>query len=129
VTGNTLGVFYGSGYINHPDHRAAAEYAVYAVFPSAGTRLIFTDLLDEGFEPHNVTNLYIHGVEKPDTWIDISTSIDKKIAALRKHASQLGSWDPEQMIRKWASEEGQGPGLEYAEAFKVMDLSDYKSDL
>ena len=44
VTGNMEGAFYGNEYINHPDHRAAATAATYAVFPSAGTRLLFTGI-------------------------------------------------------------------------------------
>ena len=120
-SGNPDGWFYGSDYVNHPDHRAAAEAAVTAVFPSAGTRLMFTDLLEAGYEPHNVKRLYVHGVETPDTWVDISAEMDVKIEALRKHTSQL-SEDPEKMIREWAAEEGQAKELAYAEAFKVMVL-------
>jgi LmbE family N-acetylglucosaminyl deacetylase len=122
VTGDPQAVFYGSGYINHPDHRAAAQAATYAVFPSAGSRLLFADLLKEGYEPHNVKRLYLHGPEKPDTWVDISETIDLKLAALKKHASQLGDWDPEKMIREWAAEEGKEKEMSYAEAYKVMVL-------
>jgi LmbE family N-acetylglucosaminyl deacetylase len=122
VTGDPQAVFYGNGYINHPDHRAAAQAATYAVFPSAGSRLLFAELLKEGFEPHNVKRLYLHGPEKPDTWVDISATIDLKLAALKKHASQLGDWDPEKMIREWAAEEGKEKGMAYAEAYKVMIL-------
>jgi LmbE family N-acetylglucosaminyl deacetylase len=122
VTGDPQAVFYGNGYINHPDHRAAAQAATYAVFPSAGSRLLFAELLKEGFEPHNVKRLYLHGPEKPDTWVDISETIDAKLAALNKHASQLGDWDPEKMIREWAAEEGKEKGMNYAEAYKVMVL-------
>ncbi len=122
VTGNLEAAFYGNEYINHPDHRAAAEAATYAVFPSAGTRLIFTDLLEAGYEPHNVKRLYIHGVEKPDAWVDISGDIQTKVEALRKHVSQLGGWDPESMIREWAAEEGKEKELAFAEAYKVMVL-------
>lgn len=122
VTGDPQAVFYGNGYINHPDHRAAAQLATYAVFPSAGSRLVFADLLAEGLEPHNVKRLYLHGPEKPDTWVDISESIDLKIAALKKHASQLGDWDPDKKIREWAAGEGKEKGLNYAEAYKVMLL-------
>ena len=122
LTGDPQGVFYGSGYINHPDHRAAAQSALYATFPSAGTRLIFTDLLQAGYEPHQVRRVYIHGSEKPDTWVDISDTIHLKIEALKKHVSQLGDWDPEEMIRKWAAEDGKEQGLDYAESFKVMTL-------
>ena len=122
VTGDPQAVFYGNGYINHPDHRAAAQAATYAVFPSAGSRLLFAELLKEGFEPHNVKRLYLHGPEKPDTWVDITGTIDTKLAALKKHASQLGDWDPEKMIREWAAEEGKEKGMTYAEAYKVMIL-------
>ena len=115
------GAFYGNEYINHPDHRAAAQAATYAVFPSAGTRLLFTDLLEAGYEPHNVKRLYIHGSEKSDTWVDISADIQTKIEALRKHVSQLDE-DPEKMTREWAAEEGKEKGLAFAEAFKVMLL-------
>ncbi|MCS6994446.1 MAG: PIG-L family deacetylase [Anaerolineales bacterium] len=122
VTGDPQGVFYGNGYINHPDHRAAAQAALYATFPSAGTRLIFTDLLEAGYEPHNVKRVYVHGAEKPDTWIDISDTIHLKIEALKKHVSQLGDWDPTETIQKWAEEDGRERGLRYSESFKVMVL-------
>ena len=123
ITGNPEAFFYGSEYVNHPDHRAAARAACEAVFPSAGTRLIFTDLLDEGFEPHNVKRLYIHGAEKSDTWVDISKTINVKIDALRKHVSQISSdWDVEKEMRNWAKETGKKKKLKYAEAFKVMIL-------
>ena len=120
VIGDPQGVFYGNGYINHPDHRAAAQAALYAIFPSSETRLIFTDLLEEGFEPHKVKRIYVHGAEKTDTVVGITTTIDAKIAALKKHASQLGDWDPAEMIRNWAREEGKKKRVKYGEAFKVM---------
>jgi LmbE family N-acetylglucosaminyl deacetylase len=124
LIGDPQGVFYGNGYINHPDHRAAAQAALYAVFPSSETRLIFTDLLDEGLTPHKVRRLYVHGSEKSDSWIDIAGTIDVKIAALKKHVSQLGDWDPEKMIREWATEDAKDHGMEYAESYKVMILSE-----
>jgi len=124
VIADPQGVFYGNDYINHPDHRAAAQAALYAVFPSSETRLIFTGLLEEGYEPHRVKRLYVHGPEKSDTWVDITGTIDTKIAALRKHASQLGDWDPEKMIRDWAKEEGKKHHLKYAEAYRVMLLNE-----
>ncbi|MBI5351419.1 MAG: PIG-L family deacetylase [Chloroflexi bacterium] len=122
VSGDPSGWFYGNGYINHPDHRAAAESAVYAVFPSAGTRLIFTDLLKAGYEPHNVKRLYIHGTEKSDTWVDISETLDIKIEALKKHISQSDTHEVDKWIREWAQEEGKEKGLAFAEAYRVMIL-------
>jgi LmbE family N-acetylglucosaminyl deacetylase len=121
VIGDPQTVFYGNGYINHPDHRAAAQAALYAVFPSSETRLIFTDLLEAGFEPHKVRRIYVHGAENTDTVVDITETIDLKIEALRKHASQLGDWNPEKMIRDWARGEAKGKKkMKYGEAFKVM---------
>jgi len=128
VTGDPTRLFHGMDYVNHPDHRAAAEAAVYATFPSAGTRLIFTDLLDEGYAPHNVKKLYLHGAEKPDVWVDTTETIDLKIVALKKHASQLGDWDPTEMLREWAADTGKEKGLKAAEAFKVMTLVEDKQD-
>jgi hypothetical protein len=40
---------------------------------------MFADLLAEGFEPHEVKRLYMHGTEKPDTWVDISETMDIKV--------------------------------------------------
>jgi len=124
LTGDPTAFFYGSDYINHPDHRAAAEAAIYAVFPSAGTRMIFTELLDEGLLPHNVKRLYVHGSEKPDTWVDIADTLDVKIRALKKHFTQGDTHNSEKMIRDWAIEEGKAKGLRYAEAYRVMILED-----
>ena len=86
LAGNPEAWFYGNEYVNHPDHRAAAQAACEAVFPSAGTRLVFTDLLEAGYEPHNVKRLYIHGSEKSDTRIDISETIDIKSKRCRNSA-------------------------------------------
>jgi len=122
ITGNPEAWFYDNEYVNHPDHRAAAQAACEAVFPSAGTRLIFTDLLEEGYEPHNVKRLYIHGSKKPDTWIDISKTINMKIEALKKHASQVPVDEVGKWMREWAKGEGKKKGLDFAEAYKVMIL-------
>ncbi len=122
ICGDPTGWFYGNEYINHPDHRAAAEAAVYAVFPSAGTRLIFTDLLDEGLPPHNVKRLFIHGHEKPDTWVDIADTLDLKITALKKHFSQGDTHDVDKWIRDWAAEDAKGSPFKQAESYRVMIL-------
>jgi LmbE family N-acetylglucosaminyl deacetylase len=110
-------------YINHPDHRAAGEAALYAVFPSAETRPIFPELLAEGFEPHHVTDLYLMLTLHPDTFVDITASMDRKIKALLAHKTQVGP-DIEKMLREWDAEDGKKVGCDYAESFRVMKLSD-----
>jgi LmbE family N-acetylglucosaminyl deacetylase len=86
--------------------------------------LLFADLLGEGYEPHNVKRVYIHGAEKPDTWVDIADTLETKIVALKKHVSQMDTHDVDDWMRKWAEEEGQEKGLKYAEAYKVMILEE-----
>ena len=122
VCGDPTVRFYGNRYLNHPDHRVAADVALDAVFPSAGTRFIFPELLDEGLAPHNVTRVFVHGAEKPDTFIDIAGTLPVKLAALREHGSQLGPWDPTDMITGWARMQGEPRQLVAAEAFRLMLL-------
>jgi LmbE family N-acetylglucosaminyl deacetylase len=116
--------FFGNDYMNHPDHRAAADAACDAVFPSAGTRLIFSDLLAEGLYPHAVKRVYIWGSDKQDVWIDTTVTIEIKIEALKKHASQMGDWDPSDEMRKWGAEAGKDHNMAYAESFRVMKLGE-----
>jgi len=124
LTGDPTVRFYGPTYMNHPDHRAAADVALDAVFPSAGTRLIFPELLAEGLEPHEVRQVYIHGAERPDTYVDIAETLDVKLAALRAHKSQMGEWDPAEMITQWAAEQGRRRKLKAAESYRRMILQD-----
>jgi LmbE family N-acetylglucosaminyl deacetylase len=124
LTGDPTVRYYGTTYMNHPYHRAAADVALDAVFPSAGTRLIFPELLDEGLDPHEVRQVYIHGAERPDTYVDIAEFLDVKVAALRAHKSQMGEWDPSEMITQWAREQGRRRKLTAAESYRRMLLSD-----
>ena len=111
-------------YLNHPDHRAAGEATLDAVYPAARDRMTFPELLAEGLEPHKVLEVYLAGAKDPDVWIDITACMDIKLAALRAHASQLGDWDPEEMLRTWAREDAaRNPdGGECSESFKYFKL-------
>jgi LmbE family N-acetylglucosaminyl deacetylase len=82
ICGDPTMRFYGNSYINHPDHRAASDAALDAVFPSAGTRLIFPELLDEGLAPHEVKSVFCLGLRHADTYIDIAETLTV-LAALR----------------------------------------------
>ncbi len=122
LSGNPEAWFYGDDYVNHPDHRAAAQAAATAVFPSAGTRLMFTDLLEAGYEPHEVKRFYVHGTDKVNTWVDITDTLDLKIKALQQHVSQIDPNEVEKWMREWAEEEAKDQEMKYAEAYKVMIL-------
>ncbi len=122
VCGDPTVRFFGDDYMNHPDHRAAADAAIDAVFPSAGTLFIFPELLEEGFQPHEVREVYLFGSEQPNTFIDTSEVLAVKIAALREHKSQLGGWDPTEMVTQWAARQGEARGLKAAESYRRMVL-------
>jgi len=122
LAGNPEAWFYGDEYLNHPDHRAAARAACEAAFPSAGSRLMFADLLAAGYEPHDVKRLYVHGTDKSNTWVDITEMMDLKIKALQQHASQIDPDEVGKWMREWAEEEAKDKDMKYAESYRVMIL-------
>ncbi|MBN8636887.1 MAG: PIG-L family deacetylase [Anaerolineae bacterium] len=109
----------GFDYINHPDHRATGEASLYAIFPSAETRPIFPELLDEGLEPHHVNEVYLMMSDKPNIAIDVTAVWDKKIQSLLAHRSQVGE-DVADMIRRWDEATGKEVGVPLAENYRVM---------
>jgi LmbE family N-acetylglucosaminyl deacetylase len=115
----------GQGYINHPDHRIAGEATFGAIIPVAGTRLAFPELAAEGLAPWEVQEVYISGTTTPDRWVEISGTIEKKVAALRAHKSQMRDWDPAERVTQGARNiandaRAHGHDLEMAEAFKYI---------
>lgn len=120
-------VFAGDGYINHPDHRAAGEAAIYATFPSSESRPIFPELLAEGYEPHKVSELFMTLSMKPTHFVDISETFEAKIESLRAHVSQIGEGETAdngalKFVRERNEESGKSVEVPYAEFFKVMTL-------
>lgn len=118
-------VFAGDAYVNHPDHRAAGEAAIYATFPSSESRPIFPELLAEGYEPHKVSELLLNLSMHPTHFVDITETIDQKIESLRCHASQIGEGEAaDNGALKWVrirnAETGKELGVEYAEQFRLM---------
>lgn len=107
-----------SPYIGHPDHIAAGEAALAAVFPTARDRLTFPELLEEGLEPHKVEEVLITDRNNADTWIDVSDVMDVAIKALQQHVSQVGNFDVAKGMRFWRSKTGEPKNIPYAEAFK-----------
>jgi LmbE family N-acetylglucosaminyl deacetylase len=118
ITNDPRSLFGGKRYINHPDHRAAGQAALDAVAPAAEMPLLWPEV----GEPHKVHQVYVRGTENPDVWVDISGTIDQKIAALKQHASQMGDWDPTERIKGWNEEIGKEKGYAYAENYLVITL-------
>ncbi|PZC48747.1 MAG: N-acetylglucosaminyl deacetylase, LmbE family [Chloroflexi bacterium] len=120
--------YIGQEYINHPDHRAAGDAALDAVFPSARDYHVYPDLIAEGLLPHKVPHVYLSaGPGDANVHIDISEVMDIKIKALHEHKSQMNGRtadDPEagdfvRMLGKYMAGDS---GMEYAEAFKYFKL-------
>lgn len=110
-------------YSLHPDHRAVGTTTVDSVYPTARDPLYFPQHLDAGLEPHKVAELWLYGSESPDKFVDISTTISRKVHALKAHESQVGTAETlEERMRERAAERGNEVGLSMAEAFKTIKL-------
>lgn len=107
----------------HPDHLAAANATLAAVYPAAQNGWDFPELLAEGYPPSKVREVYITGAPVLNFAVDISATIEQKLAALRCHVSQLGADQTElaERVRQWAAERGQEFGLPLAEAFHRVE--------
>jgi LmbE family N-acetylglucosaminyl deacetylase len=126
IAGDPTIVWSGSDYINHPDHRAAAQAALDAVFPAAGQPNLFEEIEEEdGFRAHKVRKVLANVWSgQADMYINIESTIDVKIDALKAHKSQMGEWDPGDSVRQWAAENAKGKEMAYAEAYRVVTLVD-----
>ena len=131
----------------HPDHRATARAAMEAI-QYAQLPLVHPEHLREGLKPHFVTEKY-YWAEKhaqPVRVVDITQTLDRKIAALAKHASQVkflvegiymqgrlagldlqavlgpASSDPlaalAWALQAQASEDGKAAGFQFAETYR-----------
>jgi LmbE family N-acetylglucosaminyl deacetylase len=114
--------WYGSSYLNHPDHRVIGDVALDAVFPAARDHLNFSELYyDEGLEPHKVKQVYVCGTLEPNLKIDVTDYLETKIAALREHRSQIA--DMEDMARRQREDvDPEFDGRRYTESFRVFEL-------
>ncbi|MDM8533014.1 PIG-L deacetylase family protein [Anaerolineales bacterium HSG25] len=81
--------YLGDFYLNHPDHRAAGEITINAIFPAVGSPLYYPPLVLEGLNPHTLHELYLWGAEIPNLWVDVTEVDEIKTAALHYHASQI----------------------------------------
>lgn len=118
-------LFYSDGGVNHADHRVAGIAAVDAVYPAARNAMSFPWLARDGLEPWTVRRLYLSWSNHPTAWVDVSATIDRKIAALRAHASQIRHPDElEARIRDWAREEGEAIGAAAGEAHRVIVIEE-----
>jgi LmbE family N-acetylglucosaminyl deacetylase len=112
----------GGGYLAHPDHFAAGEAALSAVFPTARDRLTFPELLEEGLEPHKVREVWVLDDQAPDNYVDVTGYVEIAIEALKQHQTQVSGRDVASRMREGRSRTGDKVGVKYAEAFKRLRL-------
>jgi LmbE family N-acetylglucosaminyl deacetylase len=110
---------------SHPDHLAAGEAAIQAVYPDARNPFAHMSLRDdEGLEAWTVPEVWIMASPSPDTFPDVTEHLAVKLAALRAHESQTAHMDDlEDRIRTWMAMSAQQGGLpegRLAEAFRVV---------
>jgi LmbE family N-acetylglucosaminyl deacetylase len=107
------------GHVQHTDHRAAGIAALDAIYPASQNPMAFPHLmLEEGLEPHAIPSVYLFWSEQPNAWVDTSDTVERKIAALQAHVSQISKPDElAKEIREWATEQGKAIGTAAAEAF------------
>ena len=118
-------VVYPDGGINHTDHRAAGLAAIDAVYPAARNPMAFPWLARDGLVAHRVRRVYLFWTTAPNAWIDVSATIDRKVAALAAHASQIK--DPDGLARRiaeWAGGDGARIGVAAAEDFRVIVIDE-----
>lgn len=114
-------------YASHPDHLAAGEATLCAVYPDARNPFAHPELLvDEALEAWAVPETWLMGGGTPDHYVDVTDVYERKVAALQSHVSQMpGVEDLDRLLRGWLGEQaaaGLGQGR-LAEAFQVMDTA------
>lgn len=104
---------------HHPDHLAVGAAVLAAVYPAPQNAWDFPELLAEGLRPHKVSEIYVIGAPVLNHAVDISETIELKIAALAAHRSQLGDNIDQlaRMVRAWSADRGARHGMAHAEEF------------
>src|SRR6266571_4404364 len=109
----------------HRDHRKAGIATTDAVYPYARDHLHFAEqITEDGLEPHKVRELWYWGMDEPNVIVDVTDSIDRQIAALVRHESQVPGFNIPagstigDRVKKNAAEHATGYGFEYGAVFR-----------
>ncbi|MBC7373545.1 MAG: PIG-L family deacetylase [Frankiales bacterium] len=115
-------------FASHPDHLAAGEAAIQAVYPDARNPFAHLDLAEEGHEAWTVLEVWVMTTgDKADRYVDVTDTFERKIAALRAHVSQTAHMDDlDGLLRGWLGMNAKAGGLpdgRLAEAFRVVSTA------
>jgi LmbE family N-acetylglucosaminyl deacetylase len=112
-------------YGNHPDHLATAEATLAAVYPDSRNPFAHPELLDEGHEPWTVPQLWVQSRGNGNVFVDTTDAVDRKLAALLSHESQIPSREwAEEILTMWGRVNAEFAGLpegRVCELFRAMD--------
>lgn len=134
-------------YDPHPDHQATSR-TIYEACLNCHLPLVFPEQIAGGLKPHYVNRFYGWESSNPNTYVDITASLETKIRALEQYESQMQmilketqnrssragvdvpkskeiTW--KDFIREWISTEAQKIGkqakCQHAEAFNSIGFS------
>lgn len=107
--------------INHPDHRAAGQATLDAVFPAAGNPVFFPELLIEGHLPHMPREVWCSLTLQPNVVVDITDTWSIKLEALLQHKTQIGDMDPFiERMKSRRAEDSTDENPRFEERFRVV---------
>ncbi len=114
-------------YASHPDHLAAGEASLCAVYPDSRNPFAFPELLDEGHEPWVVPEVWMMAARDQDRFVDVTDAFERKLDALLRHESQHVDPDGlEPMLRAWMTMNAERAGYpdgRLAEAFLRVETA------
>ncbi len=89
VTSDPTNLFPGDNRINHPDHRAAGQAVIDALFPAVGNPGYKIEKETEQIPAHQVEEVWLSQTNQPNIAINVTTYLEDKIEALLCHKSQV----------------------------------------
>lgn len=112
-------------YGSHPDHMAAGEAALCAVYPDSRNPFAHPELLAEGLEPWTVPETWIVMGPECNYFVDITDHFEDKVKALSSHVSQdPGGGDPGAIVKMFGTGMAAlagAPEGRLCEAFQVLN--------
>jgi LmbE family N-acetylglucosaminyl deacetylase len=109
----------------HRDHRITGFVTMDAMYPFARDHLHFPEHLEDGqLEPHKAVRLLMWGADSPDVIVDVTDTLEQKIEALSRHASQVQGLAPRgqvgERLRERARLAAAGFPFQYGELFRQL---------
>jgi LmbE family N-acetylglucosaminyl deacetylase len=127
VTGDPTLIWMNPIMLNHPDHRAASLATLEAAWPTAGQANLYPDFdADESMRLHRPKKILCTGWTQPQAnfFVDISSTLDRKVQSLEAHKSQMRGFDMAALLRHQATANAAGQDMELAEAFRMTSIVD-----